>query len=165
MYKLYSLSILFVLFSSCTFLKSADDHKRFIEARLESVYKQKSIYQPNITDANYQEYNGFTFVDYFTSQRKGDGTFLTKMNIYQTYFEYESCQLPYPGMPGYVYKDRFGSRLKSILKEPLGVLEVRTAYDGENIYIIDMQTIRRPESDDDKSKWTVMTTLYNRPCN
>jgi len=152
-----------LIFNSCTFLKSAKDHENFLREKLKEMYDQKEIYEPTITQSNYQDYTSYKFVDYIKSNRTGDGTFLSKINIYSTSFQYENCQLPYPGMPGYVYRDRYGSRLTSVLKEPLGVLEIRTAYDGEVIYVINSQIIGRSDDEDDKSKWKVLQT-FNLPC-
>ncbi len=162
--KNYFLFILYlIIFNSCTFLKSSEDHENFLRERLMQMYDQKGIYFPTITEENYLEYSSYKFVDNIKSKRTGNGTFLSKMNIYSIYFDYENCQIPYPGMPGYVYRDRYGTRIKSILKEPQGILEIRTAYDGNEIYVINSQIIGRSDEEDDKSKWVVIKQL-RLPC-
>jgi len=161
--KIIYLSFFALLFSSCTFLKSSEDHQRFLANKLSEIYNQKGILQPNINNGNYEEFSAYKFVDYINPKRTGDGTFLTKMNIYSIAYDYENCQLPVPDRPGYVYTNRWGNRVKSLLKEPLGILEVRTAFDGENIYIINSQITGRFEYDNDRSKWTVLQSL-NTTC-
>jgi hypothetical protein len=167
MIRNYLIVFTIIFSNSCTFLKSDIDHKNFIENKLKENYKQDSFYEPNFIDeSNYEKFSSYYFVNYLQPKRTGDGTFLTKAEIYRTYLNYENCQLPYPGMPGYVYTDRYGSRVKSILKKPIGEIEIRTAYDGENFYIINLSIINKEDDKDykDEKTWNVIKELKNLPC-
>jgi hypothetical protein len=158
--------ILFLSFfqSSCTFFKGEKEHQLFVEEKLKKLFNQKSIFQPTSkSDIDYQNYQQLKFIGNMTSKRTYDGTFLTKVTLYETFYNTESCQIPYPGMPGYVYRDRYGSRLISILKRPAGTLNIRTAFDGEVIYLINVENEENEESLDKKSSWPSLF-VFDLPC-
>ena len=165
--KLKLLGLFFILLASqlsCTFLKNENDHQRFVEEKLLKLFRQKSIFQPsNKSDLDYQNYEHRKFIEAINTRRTNNGTFLTTVSLFETYYNTESCQIPYPGMPGYVYKDRYGSRLVSILKRPAGVMNIRTDYDGDIIYLINIDNAEEPQDVEQKNKWSTLFTL-DLPC-
>lgn len=145
---------------SCTFFKNSEDHQKFIETKLSEMYNQKSIYQFIIEDLDHKNGETVKFTDsQIKPERRNNGTFLTKINLYQTYYEWERCNLPVPGRPGYVYSYQYGSRPKSILKQPIGQLEIRTAFDGESIYLINIDNTLKPDDIENKEKWGIIKEL------
>jgi hypothetical protein len=161
MYKSFLTLIIAILFSSCTFLKSTEDHKRFAINQFEkSILKQKRPEES--IESNPEKYAYITEIDFtfnIDCKRKLDGTILTTINYYQYYPLYEECTSYYTDVYG--YRRYYNStRLKSILKRPGGKIQLRTAYDGEEIYIINTNQISDLDDEKNKSTWSTIRSVY-----
>jgi hypothetical protein len=158
--KLKSISALvffIFLFSSCTFMKKDVDHKLFVEEYLTNYYKQKSIYRPtNLSEINYEQYEILKFIDNVETKRTKNGTFITTANMYETFINYNQCVYYSRQMIGFLWYDNkiYGNKLESILKRPIGTIKIRTDYDGEDIYIINIDNNSIIEDDiKNKNNW------------
>jgi len=149
------------LTTSCTFLKNENDHKDFVENKLLSILHQKNIYQPNnISDIDISKSENRTFIDFIDTKRTNNGTFVSKMDLFETYYNYSSCYLPsqiYWDGYRYVQPNTNGYKLESILKRPLGSIIIRTDFDGENIYLINVENFQTEIfSNDKKDNWDIL---------
>jgi hypothetical protein len=156
--------IIFTIFlstSSCSFLKNENDHKQFVEIKLLSILHQKDIHQPNnISDIDISKSENRTFIDFINTKRTKNGTFVSKMDLFETYYNYTSCYLPsqiYWDGYRYVQPNTNGYKLVSILKRPLGSITIRTDFDGENIYLINVENFQTEVfSNDKKDNWDIL---------
>ena len=152
-----SLVFISLLFSSCTFWKKDIDHKLFVEDYLKIYYKQKIIYQPtNLSEINYEQYEIIKFIDNVETKRTKNGTFITTANMYETFINYNQCFYNSRQLIGFLWYDNkiYGSKLESILKRPIGTIKIRTDYDGEEIYIINIDNNSIAEDDiKNKGNW------------
>jgi hypothetical protein len=152
----YFLILIIFLFTSCTFLKSTNDHNNFVEEKLKSLYNQKSIYQPNsLSDFKYDKYENYKFIDYLVTKRTKNGTFLTTGELYETYYNFSQCLYTSRQWNGYFwdYSNMYGTKLESILKKPIGTVKIRTDFDGDEIYLINLDIKIIDNKEEDKKYW------------
>ena len=154
--------------SSCSYSKSTDDHKMFVEEKLEKMFNQKNIFQPSsILDIDYRNYEQRKFIDFIETKRTKNGNCVSTMMLYETYYNNIPCRLPsyqtFNLQQGWHSSETNGSKLISILKRPLGRIVIRTDYDGEDIYIINIENFQNEEDENKKNKWNTLFKL-DFPC-